>query len=216
MDNLEKVEKLREHANVTYEEAKAALEENGWDMLEAMVSLERQGKVKSPNQSQYSTSYEQQMEYAPVKKTMYDRTQKNRTAGTIREGIHKFFRICRDNSLCVNRNEELVFKLPLIAFAVILFFFWKLVVPLMIVGLFFGYRFSFEGIDNLTEANEIMNTASKAANRVKTEFGRTMNAQEGNAAQQPQQTVQQPQQAAAQQAAAQQPQQTVENTSDQQ
>ena len=30
MDNFEKVEKLREHANVTYEEAKEALENSNW------------------------------------------------------------------------------------------------------------------------------------------------------------------------------------------
>ncbi len=43
MENIEKVEKLRERANVTYEEAKLALEENNWDILDAMVSLEKQG-----------------------------------------------------------------------------------------------------------------------------------------------------------------------------
>ena len=48
MDNMEKVEKLRERANVTYEEAKAALEESSWDLLDAIVNLERQGK-KSPD-----------------------------------------------------------------------------------------------------------------------------------------------------------------------
>ena len=41
MDNLEKVDKLRERANVSYEEAKAALEANGWDLLDAMVYLEK-------------------------------------------------------------------------------------------------------------------------------------------------------------------------------
>ena len=34
MDNFEKVEKLREHANVTYEEAKEALENSNWDILD--------------------------------------------------------------------------------------------------------------------------------------------------------------------------------------
>ena len=36
MDNFEKVEKLREHANVSYEEAKQALENSNWDILDAM------------------------------------------------------------------------------------------------------------------------------------------------------------------------------------
>lgn len=40
MEQLEKVEKLRARANVTYEEAKEALEASNWDLLDAMVYLE--------------------------------------------------------------------------------------------------------------------------------------------------------------------------------
>ena len=59
MDKLEKVEKLRERANVSYEDARTALEENGWDLLDAMVALEKSGKTDAPAQEQYSTSYYQ-------------------------------------------------------------------------------------------------------------------------------------------------------------
>ena len=59
MSELEKVERLREHANVTFEEAKMVLEKNQWDLLEAMVDLERQGKVKQPNATSYTTQYEE-------------------------------------------------------------------------------------------------------------------------------------------------------------
>ena len=40
MDHYEMVENLRTKANVTYEEAKAALEASDWDMLDALVLLE--------------------------------------------------------------------------------------------------------------------------------------------------------------------------------
>ena len=45
MNEYEKVEKLREKANVSYEEAKAALEKCNWDLLDAIVLLEREGKI---------------------------------------------------------------------------------------------------------------------------------------------------------------------------
>lgn len=45
MENYEKVEKLRERANVSYEEAKEALEQNNWDILDAMIALEKSGKA---------------------------------------------------------------------------------------------------------------------------------------------------------------------------
>ena len=171
MDNLEKVEKLRERANVSYEEARQALEENNWDMLDSMVSLEKQGKVNAPKQSQYSTSYEQQEEYVSVKETVYDdKKKKGYNGSTLGDLVKKFFRICRDNSFCINRHDDLVFKLPVILLVIIVLWTWKVVLPLLVVGLFFNFRYSFEGKDNLKEANDIMKTAGEAAERVKKEF----------------------------------------------
>ena len=46
MDNYQKVEQLVNKAGCSFEEAKAALEGCGWDMLDAVISLEREGKVK--------------------------------------------------------------------------------------------------------------------------------------------------------------------------
>lgn len=48
MITLEQVEKLCKRANISYDEAKAALEETDGDMLEAVINLEKQGKVKAP------------------------------------------------------------------------------------------------------------------------------------------------------------------------
>ena len=45
MDHLEMVEKLAQKAGVSYEDAKMALEACGWDMLDALVYLEKLGKT---------------------------------------------------------------------------------------------------------------------------------------------------------------------------
>ena len=55
MELLEKVEKIREKTGVSYEEAKAALEACGEDVLDALVYLENQGKIKKPDVSVYTT-----------------------------------------------------------------------------------------------------------------------------------------------------------------
>ena len=47
MEHIEMVEKLMAKANASYAEAKQALENNNWDMLDALIELERQGKVRS-------------------------------------------------------------------------------------------------------------------------------------------------------------------------
>ena len=54
MTNYEMVELLRQKANVSYEEAKAALEASDWDLLDAIVLLEREGKVPE-NDARFST-----------------------------------------------------------------------------------------------------------------------------------------------------------------
>ena len=46
MEHIEMIEKLREKAGITREEAADALTRANWDMLEALVILEREGKVK--------------------------------------------------------------------------------------------------------------------------------------------------------------------------
>ena len=54
MELLEKVEKIREKTGVSYEEAKAALEACGEDVLDALVYQENQGKIKKPDVSVYT------------------------------------------------------------------------------------------------------------------------------------------------------------------
>ena len=44
MATFEMVEKIRQYANVTYDEAKAALDACNDDLLEAVIYLEKQGK----------------------------------------------------------------------------------------------------------------------------------------------------------------------------
>ena len=58
MDMMEKVDKLRERANVSYEEAKEALEKSNGDILDAMILLEREGKTKKEGSETYSTGFD--------------------------------------------------------------------------------------------------------------------------------------------------------------
>ncbi len=56
MVTLEQVEKLRERADVSYDEAKAALEEANGDLLEALITLEKKGSVTPPEGGGYYSS----------------------------------------------------------------------------------------------------------------------------------------------------------------
>ncbi len=62
MATLEQVEKLREKANVSFEEAKAALDACNGDLLDALIYLEKQGRVNAPTGGGYYSSQNTQEE----------------------------------------------------------------------------------------------------------------------------------------------------------
>ena len=55
MASLKTVEKLRARAGVSYEDAREALDNSDDDMLDALIWLEKNGKVEQPRVSRYST-----------------------------------------------------------------------------------------------------------------------------------------------------------------
>lgn len=179
MEMLEKVERLREKADVTYEEAKEALEQTGGDLLDAMVLLERRGKVKKPAQSTFSTEYEEQAEYIKVRDTVEEQEKSAPSFGrTIGRLFRGFIRFIRQTTFLVTREEEVIFTMPTLVFALLLFFLWEVLAPVMVIALFFGIRYSFEGEEEAEKANSILNKAGDFAQDVRSEF--TKNDNEGS------------------------------------
>ena len=179
MEMLEKVERLREKADVTYEEAKEALEQTGGDLLDAMVLLERRGKVKKPAQSTFSTEYEEQAEYIKVRDTVEEQEKSAPSFGrTIGRLFRGFIRFIRQTTFLVTREEEVILTMPTLVFALLLFFLWEVLAPVMVIALFFGIRYSFEGEEEAEKANSILNKAGDFAQDVRSEF--TKNDNEGS------------------------------------
>lgn len=173
MEQLEKVEKLRERANVTYEEAKEALEACGWDLLDAMVYLEKAGKAKAPSQESYSTSYEEQTQYVSVKDKVQEQKQKNTENGFGKKMGRLFKKIsqkCRDNSFRIERKGEEILKVPLWALVLAALISWRTVLVVLVVGLFLKCRYSFGGKDDMKEVNHVMEKAGEFADKIKDEY----------------------------------------------
>ncbi|MCR4962396.1 MAG: hypothetical protein K6B40_00790 [Firmicutes bacterium] len=177
MDTFEKVEKLVEKAGVSYEEAKLALEKAEGDLLDAMIILEKEGKTEAPRQSSYSTEYEQQAQYVSVEKQVendrksYDREEQRRERKErFRSGLRKIIDFLTDNSLLIKKNGDLVVKLPLWAVILVFLLAWHISIIALIVSLFFGVSYSFQGKADMKSANDVMEKASHAAEKVKEEY----------------------------------------------
>ena len=176
MDQFEKVEKLREKANVSYEEAKEALESNEWDMLDAMVYLETLGKVNGPKTTSYTTNGEDDS-------SAHNSTSYSSNDTSFGEIIGNFFRWCgkvikkgNENSFQIERSNEKPVCIPVTVFILfVLFIFW-VTIPLLVIGLFFGFKYSFKGPDvDRKPVNDFMDKASETAENIKNDFKSSAN-----------------------------------------
>jgi hypothetical protein len=169
MATMEQVERLREKTNVSYEEARAALEACNDDLLDAIIYLEKQGKVAGA--------------------TGYYSTQKEDSGGASREippeeppasaGFSDLLR--RFGAFCVkllgkgNRNTFEIYRhaerrtfMPVTVLVLLLVFAFWITIPLLIVGLFFGFRYRFSGPDlGKSAVNDPIDSAADAAEELK-------------------------------------------------
>ena len=80
------------------------------------------------------------------------------------------------NYLVVSRKEEQIIKMPIWLFLVIVIVGIEIVPILIVVSLFFGFRYNFEGQDDLTMVNDISNKSTEFADsvvtRVKDEYNK--------------------------------------------
>jgi hypothetical protein len=176
MELFEKVEALREKANVSYEDAKAAMEACNYDMLDAMIYLEKQGKVNSGSTASYTTSSgtETSQEFEEAQKSYEDSCQRT----TVGAAVGKFFDWCRhiikksvEIDFCVTKNDRLLLKVPVLALILALLIAFWLFAILLIVGLFCSCKYSFLGIDATTiDLNQICESASETCENIKKDF----------------------------------------------
>lgn len=160
MEHFEMVEKLRQKANVSYEEAKTALEASDWDLLDALVYLESQGKVNAEKGDSFTTKKEPQ----PKKPQEQDlRGAFSRFFSYVGELINKANSIILD----VRRGGKIILSIPLSVLILLLIFMFWWVVPLMVIGLFLGARYSFRGSKAADGVNRAMDKAAETAESIK-------------------------------------------------
>lgn len=174
MEQLEKVEKLREKTGVTYDEAKNALEANNWDILDAIVYLENQGKIKSPNMSSYSTKAETSQEFQRASRNYEDSSSRM----TFGEMVDKFFKWCGkiikkgcDNFFEVRKDGRNIMSMPVIVLVILLCVAFWVTLPLLVIGLFCGFKYSFRGdIAKTVDINSACDKAAETCENIKKDF----------------------------------------------
>jgi len=177
MTTLEQVEKLRTMANISYDEAKIALDAANGDLLEAIIYLEKQGKVNAPAGGGYHSSEKAADGNEEGYKTRHweKHTKYGKEGETFTCLMKKFGAFClkmihkgNANHFEVLKNEESKATFPVTVLALLLIFAFPIVITLIIIGLFFGLRYRFKGPDfEDNSVNDAMNSAADAAVNLK-------------------------------------------------
>ncbi|MCL2068502.1 MAG: DUF4342 domain-containing protein [Oscillospiraceae bacterium] len=173
MATLELVEKLRKHANVSYDDAREALDACGDDILDAVIYLERAGKVQKPgNPGAYTTEKQnpKKKKHSPPKEDYYEPQGE-----TFSQLAARFFKWVGRLIQKGNRNLFVIYcgkndtaSLPVTVFVLLLIFAFPLSMTLLVVGLFFGYRYRFRGKDiERISVNYVMDGVSGVADDIK-------------------------------------------------
>lgn len=172
MVTLEQVERLREKAGVSFEDAKAALEAARGDMLDALIFLEKQGKVAPPAGNGY---YSSQSAPPPEEQAIPHNREKKQTGESFFDMLSRFGRFCamlldkgNHNYLQAERKGNIIFSLPVTVIVLMLLFLFWVVIPLFLVSLFFGFRYRFSGRElGKDSVNRVMDSASDAVEGLK-------------------------------------------------
>lgn len=170
MENLKIIEKLKDKANISYEEAKIVLEKSNWDILDAMLYLEDLGKIQKPSVSIYFTN--EYNEDHKVNKNEIEKSYKSYKRENSFEGF--FEEVCKIIDRCNNifweikRDGRVIIKLPLTVMILLIIFTFWISIPVAICALFFGIEFSLRGPDiDTNEVNRLFKSLSNNIEKIK-------------------------------------------------
>lgn len=162
--NLEKIDLLKERANVGYKEAKEALEQCDGDLVEALIWLEENEKIKSGEEDRRDRKQYNQRPYR-------ERRPENDYGKKIEDGVKKVhnmrFKIYRDDDTLLNLPATValivgVFTLPMSLMA-------------LLAAVLFRYHIALIKPDGETIMDD-----KKVKDTIKEEFQGSRNSESGN------------------------------------
>ncbi|MCL2228059.1 MAG: hypothetical protein FWB97_10635 [Oscillospiraceae bacterium] len=184
MTDLEKADILREKAGVSYAEAKEALENSNGSVLDALVYLEKQGKVDSPVGGGF---YSGAGAGGNEQHSSDSRRNRDQAADSFADVMRRFSAFCHNifNKSCTNylvgtKDGKQLYAIPVLAFVILLILFFWVTLPAFVISLFCGVRYRFSGADLGRESvNSVMDSASDVVDYVKKSFVEEVNGANG-------------------------------------
>lgn len=173
MERYEMAELLSQKAGVSLEEARQALEENNWDLLDAMIALERANKTAGGAVHVQTGPDRADSGVRKVKSVSAHKGPGFFSNGfaVLWEYIKKLLRITLDNDFVVMRHDKQILSVPVLVLVVLMLASFGLMLVVLIAGLFCSCRYRFEGRQlGREDLNGAMGRMSDLAEDIKGSF----------------------------------------------
>lgn len=171
--SLEMVERLKAKADVSYTQAKEALEYSGGNLLDALIYLEEKGAIPRTEGAYYSTRNETPAPPPPEPVPVQIAEKSKKKAGrppcsggkkSIRRFIHALRRWLVDNELEIWRKDQPITALPVLILVLLLCCAPWVTIPVLVMLLFLGFRYRFSGPDlEREDLNSMMGSVADSA-----------------------------------------------------
>ena len=162
---LELVERLREKAPVGYALAKEALEYSGGNLLDALIYLEERKAIPREEGTYYSTRSEMPPPPPPPGPVgVGGRKTANKPQWSIKYLLTTLRRWLVDNELEIWRKGQPITALPVLILALLLCCAPWVTLPMLVLGVFAGFRYRFSGPDlEREELNSVIGSVADSA-----------------------------------------------------
>ena len=170
---LEMVERLKEKANISYAQSKEALEYSGGNLLDALIYLEEKGAIPRAEGAYYSTRNAASPppptpDPLPARLPEAGKKAKTSKPPLSKGGAKRFFNTLRrwlvDNELEIWRKEQPITALPVLILVLLLCCAPWITIPILVLGLFLGFRYRFSGPDlDRDEINSMIGSVADTA-----------------------------------------------------
>ncbi len=169
MTNAEMIEKIVSRSGITPQQAEEALRINNWDLLDAMIYVERIYGTRSPdNASHYSTYNSNSFGRDPNGFNGFDEKKSSYGSSSEKNVVKNVFEKIIHNGIIVSRNGKDLFMVPLLFWLLALFSSFSGLLLVMVFLMFFNinYRFGGRNIEQ-TRLNRVFKTVYAFVQKIK-------------------------------------------------
>lgn len=170
MTNLEMIDKLSQKAGVSKEQAEEALVKANWDILDAMLFIQKQNGTGDVSSSSSYSTYENRDDKAEGNHN-YKTTEDGSYNGYIKkvaEFLEDLINKSINNSFVISRNEKKVLSCPVLVFVILTLASVSGFLLILIIGMFFNFKYSFTGTDlGNSKVNSVTDGAFKIVQNFK-------------------------------------------------